>query len=139
MDNYRSECSALENRLPLCERCQNFDLQSFARSASGIRGYLFRDVEAADDSCEFCSLLLESLKDVEKPTYFYYHFWNGTTKTNPDIYVHMTLSQNFSYISAKQGTSLPLCANRLSIEIGDRYSDVNTPSSYELCLAAEAG
>jgi hypothetical protein len=139
MDNHRDERSILENRLRLCGRCQNFDLQSFTRSASGKRGYLLRNVEANADSCEFCSLLLESLKDIEKPTYFYYDFLNGTTKTDPDLYVHMTLSQNCFKVCAKQGISLPLCANRLSIEIGDLSSDVKTPSSYEFSLAAEIG
>lgn len=77
----------------LCQRCQRFDIQSFAKSVNHRRGYLLRDVEAAAaDRCEFCSLLLASLKDILRPTYFYVSF--GSRKpTNPDLYVHMTLSK----------------------------------------------
>jgi hypothetical protein len=111
----------------LCDRCQNFDIQSFTRSSSRRRGYLLRDVEAAAGGCEFCSLLLDSLKDVEKPKYFYDNFRGGYNDLKPDLYVHMTLSENYSG-SKKQSNSLPLGANRLLTEVGDRNSDVKSTS-----------
>lgn len=60
----------ISDRALLCKCCQRFDIRSFARSASQRRGYLLRDVQAsASDGCEFCSLLLDSVKNVEsRPT-----------------------------------------------------------------------
>lgn len=122
---------------PLCELCQNFDIHSFNRGSTQTRGYLLRHVEAAAVGCEFCSLLFDSVKDVEKPTYFYNSLLGYSTHDlKPDLYLHMTLSENYSG-SNKQSTWLPLGANRLSTEIGDRFSDVKSASKHELCLAAD--
>lgn len=122
---------------PLCELCQNFDIHSFTRSSTPTRGYLLRHVEAAAIGCEFCSLLFDSVKDVEKPTYFYKSLLGGSTyDLKPDLYLHMTLSENYSS-TKKQSNWLPLGANRLSTEIGGRFSDVKSASKHELCLAAD--
>lgn len=121
----------------LCNRCQNFDIQSFARSPSRRRGYLLKDVEmSARDGCEFCSLLLDGVKDVERPTYFYTTTFNRQKTTNPDLYVHMTVSE--SYRDDKASLMAPgLRANRLFIQLGDRFSEVRNQSEHEICLAAD--
>lgn len=122
---------------PLCGLCQNFDIQSFTKGSTPNRGYLLRHVEAAAVGCEFCSLLLDSVKDVEKPTYFYKGlFHHNLYALKPDLYVHMMLSENYS-VSKKSSNWLPLAANRLSAEVGDRFSDVRNASEHELCLAAD--
>lgn len=123
-----------DNVTRLCDRCQRFDLQSFARNASRRHSYALRDVEAAaSDGCEFCTLLLDSVKDVEKPVYFSDTIFGGRMPRNPNLYVYMTLSEN--YIQSK---TLPgLRANRLLTEIGDRYTKLTSASDHELCLAAD--
>lgn len=139
IDDYPGTRAMGESRLPLCERCRNFDIHSFTRVKSRRRAYLLCDIEAAAHNCEFCSLLLEILEDTEKPKYFYFNFWKlETTFTNVDFYVHMSLSQDCSHINKKQSTSLPLSANRLLVEIGDRSSKIRNSSDHELCLAADA-
>jgi hypothetical protein len=127
------------NGATLCDRCQRFDIQSFARSASRRCGYVLREVEiAAANGCEFCSLLLDSVKDVEKPTYFYTTNFGQRRPLNPDLYLHMTLSEN--YINKKLHLVSPgLRVNRLLTEIGDRFSEVRNASEHELCLAADPG
>jgi hypothetical protein len=68
----------------------------------------------ARDGCEFCSLLLDCVKNVERPTYFYTTAFNGQRTTNPDLYVHMTVSKN--YQDDKASLMAPgLHANRLLI------------------------
>lgn len=120
----------------LCPRCQRFDIQSFAKGVDHRRGYLLRDVEtAAAEGCEFCMLLLASLKNIPRPTYFYMSF-GSRRPTNSDLYVHMTLSENYSEMK-KQPGSLGLRVNRLQTEIGGRFSEVKNASEYELCLAAD--
>lgn len=121
----------------LCNRCQNFDIQSFTRSPSRRRGYLLKDVEmGARNGCEFCSLLLDGVKDVERPTYFYTMAVNRRKTTNPDLYVHMTVSE--SYQGDKASLMAPgLRANRLFIQLGDRFSEVRNQSEHEICLAAD--
>jgi len=124
----------------LCDRCQRFDIQSFARSASRRCGYDLRDVEvAAANGCEFCLLLLDSVKDIEKPTYFTsIPIWGRVKPTNPDLYLHMTVSEN--YVNKKLLPVSPgLRVNRLLTEIGDRFSEVRNASDHELCLAADPG
>ena len=124
-------------RAPLCELCQTFDIQSFSRSSTRRRGYLLRHAEAAAaDGCEFCSLLLDSVKDVGKPAYFYHSFHGGHNVLKPDLYVHMTLSENYGD-GKKQSGSLPLGANRLLTQVRDRFSNVKSASEHELCLAAD--
>lgn len=121
----------------LCNRCQNFDIQSFTRSPSRRRGYLLKDVEtSARDGCEFCSLLLDGVKDVERPTYFYTTAFNRKKTTNPDLYVHMTVSESFR--DDKASLMAPgLRANRLLIQLGDRFSEVRNQSEHEICLGAD--
>jgi hypothetical protein len=124
----------------LCDRCQRFDIQSFAGSASRRCGYDLRDVEAAAaNGCEFCLLLLDSVKDIEKPTYFTSTLiWGRAKRTNRDLYLHMTVSEN--YVNKKLLPVSPgLRVNRLLTEIGDRFSEVRNASEHELCLAADPG
>jgi hypothetical protein len=126
----------------LCDRCQRFDIQSFARSSSRRCGYVLREVEvAAANGCEFCSLLLDSVKDIEKPTYFTsipIWGWGRFKPTNSDIYLHMTVSEN--YVNKKLLPVSPgLRVNRLLTEIGDRFNEVRNASEHELCLAADPG
>jgi hypothetical protein len=121
----------------LCNRCKNFDIQSFARSPSRRKGYQLKDVEkSARNGCEFCSLLVDSVKDVERPTYFYTTAFNKQKTTNPDLYVHMTVSEN--YRNDEVNLMAPgLRANRLLIQLGDRFSEVRNQSEHEICLAAD--
>ncbi|KAI0798933.1 heterokaryon incompatibility protein-domain-containing protein [Xylaria sp. FL0064] len=43
----------------LCARCQNFDIQAFARNAYPYRGYRLSAIgQSAREGCSFCSLLL---------------------------------------------------------------------------------
>lgn len=123
----------------LCPRCQNFDIQSFARSANRRKGYLLKEVEAAaNQSCQFCELLLDAVKDVEKPEYFYLNAIWGRTTLNPDLYVHMTISESYKD-EALATTSPGLQANRLLIELGDRFSGIRNQSRHEICIAADPG
>ena len=85
----------------LCKRCQAFDPQAFARAPNRRRGYLLDEVKlAAMEGCDFCALLLESTKDVTKPTYFYRSLLGDIT-VDPDIYVHMTFSENYKGATVK--------------------------------------
>ncbi|KAF2280703.1 HET-domain-containing protein [Westerdykella ornata] len=125
----------------LCTRCQNFDVQSFARSANRRKGYLLRDVQAAaNQGCSFCALLLEALEGVEKPEYFYNNLFVGRTTLNPDLYVHMTVSESY-YDDRELCTSLSmgLSVNRILVELGDRFSGVRNQSKHEVCIAADPG
>jgi hypothetical protein len=119
---YMLDLGILGDEDRLCPRCQRFDIQSFARSKNHRRGYLLRDInESARNGCDFCSLLLASIKNVEKPYYFYLSF-NGRKATNPDLYVHMPLSENYSQANERSG-SPGLKFNRLRTELGDRFSE----------------
>ena len=129
------------NGAALCDRCQRFDIQSFTRSVNRRCVYALREVEAAAaNGCEFCSLLFDSVKDVEKPTYFYTIFqtYNRRRALNPDLYLHMALSENYINKNLNQ-VSPGLQVNRLLLEIGDRFSEVRNASEHELCLAADPG
>ncbi|KAF2647721.1 hypothetical protein K491DRAFT_763527 [Lophiostoma macrostomum CBS 122681] len=75
-------------------------------------------------------------RNVERPTYFYTTAFNGQKTTNPDLYVHMTVSKN--YQDDKASLMAPgLHANRLLIQLGDRFSGVRNQSEHEICLAAD--
>lgn len=128
---------AEDNATRLCDRCQRFDLQSFAGDRSLRHGYALRDVEAAaSNGCEFCTLLLDSVKDVEKPEYFSATIFGGRRPRNPDLYVYMTLSEN--YVQSKTPPGFPgLRVNRLLTEIGDKYTKLTSASDHELCLVAD--
>jgi hypothetical protein len=129
-----------EAEISLCARCQNFDIQSFARGADRRKGYLLKNVEAAaDQGCQFCGLLLDAVKDVEKPEYFYSNaFVGGKTTLNPDLYVHMTISENYKDKTLAT-PSRGLRANRLLVELGDRFSGMRNPSNHEICIASDPG
>jgi hypothetical protein len=135
----RLEPTSVENGAILCNRCLRFDIQLFAGSASRRCGYLLREVEiAAANGCEFCSLLLDSVSDVEKPTYFNSTILDRNIPTNHDLYVHLTLSENYRN-RGNRPVSLGLQVNRLLTELGDRFSDMRNASGHELCLAADLG
>jgi len=127
----------------LCIRCQNFDIQSFGRVAGRRKGYLLRDVEeaaAAGHGCEFCALLLDAVKDVPMPEYFYINIFSSATVIHPDLYVHMTVSENYKDGNEKPAhtvSSSGLRANRIHVEIGGRFTGVRNPSGHEICLAAD--
>jgi hypothetical protein len=129
----------VENENALCDQCQNFDIQSFARNGSKRKGYLLKDVEAGvARCCQFCELLLDAVKNVARPEYFYTNAISGRTTLNPDLYVHMTISE--SYRDVKSGVLSPdLQANRFLVELGDRFSGVRNASEHEICIAAEPG
>ncbi|KAH8787090.1 hypothetical protein F5882DRAFT_114013 [Hyaloscypha sp. PMI_1271] len=126
-----------EAEISLCARCQNIDIQSFARSADRRKGYLLKEVEAAaDQGCQFCRLLLDAVRDAEKPEYFYSNVFGGKTTLNPDLYVHMTIAESYkdeTLATPSQG----LRANRFLVELGDRFSGVRNPSNHEICIAAD--
>ncbi|CAO2649627.1 Nn.00g070120.m01.CDS01 [Neocucurbitaria sp. VM-36] len=127
-----------EGDASLCARCHDFDLQSFARSATRRKGYLLKDVEiSAQSGCAFCTLLLDAAKDAGKPEYFYTHaVFPGRTVTNPDLFVHMKISESYK-TDQMDVRSHGLRGNRLLIEIGDRFSDKRNESKHEICLAAD--
>jgi hypothetical protein len=59
------------DRSSLCARCQNLDIQSSAQGAERRKSYFLKEVEAAaDQGGQFCGLLLDAVKNVEKPEYF---------------------------------------------------------------------
>lgn len=122
----------------LCDRCQNFDIQSFTRSATRRKGYLLKDVEAsANLHCGFCAILWDAVKDIERPEYFYTNSVGpGRTVTNPDLYVHMTVSESYKE-NRQSALSSGLRANRLLIELGDRFSGDRNASPDEICFAAD--
>ncbi|KAF2752206.1 hypothetical protein M011DRAFT_455021 [Sporormia fimetaria CBS 119925] len=125
----------------LCRRCQKFDIQTFTQSPNLCRGYLLRDVrESAENGCEFCTLLLDCVKDVPVPEYFYDNGFGKRKTRHPDIYVHMTLSRDHLPAKTKsERKEMGLGVNRLLLELGDRYDDVDVrnASPYELCVAAD--
>jgi hypothetical protein len=128
-----------EAEISLCARCQNLDIQSFARAADRRKGYPLKEVEAAaEQGCQFCGLLLDAVKDAEKPEYFYTNVFVGKTILNPDLYVHITISE--SYKDETLATpSRGLRANRFLVELGDRFSGMRNPSNHEICIAADPG
>ncbi|KAG4433303.1 hypothetical protein IFR05_011223 [Cadophora sp. M221] len=132
-------CGAAEAETSLCSRCQNFDIQSFSKSTDRRKGFLLKEVEAAAaEGCQFCRLLLDAVKDIEKPDYFYTNVFMGVTKLSPDLYVHMTISDSYKDENPAS-PSLGLQANRFLIELGDRFSGMKSPSSHEICIAADPG
>ena len=141
-DHNLFEISTLLHRMQheLCDRCRNFDIHAFGKTPSRTKGYLLRDVQTwADSSCAFCALLARSIHGINTPEYFYASaipWWLRTTK--PDIYVHMTVSNNYE-TPPLELDSHKLNANRLLVRLGDRFSDVKAESEFEICLAADVG
>ncbi|KAI3319220.1 HET-domain-containing protein [Xylariaceae sp. AK1471] len=123
----------------LCDRCQYFDIHSFASTSSPRRGYALRDVQTgAEDGCEFCKLLSESIEGVAIPEHNYTNFLTGWPRrgTNPDMYVHMTVSRNYDIRSLAQGPD-EINANRLTVQLGGRFGNTKNDSKHELCLVVD--
>ena len=121
---------------PLCDRCSIFDIQSFARTPYRSRGYKRSDVErSAASNCRFCLLLLDSVEGLDPPDPFYISTFGALKSTKPELYIHMTLSEN--YETATEKAVGPFCFNRLHIAIGGRFDEVRSHSEVELCVAAD--
>jgi hypothetical protein len=123
---------------PLCERCSRFDIQSFTKTQNRTRGYKLSDVEtSAADNCRFCLLLLDSVKGLDPPDPFYISTFGALKSTKPELYIHMTLSENFDpIVKNKIG---PFRFNRLHTAIGDRFDEVRSHSEIELCVTVDPG
>jgi hypothetical protein len=123
----------------LCRRCEDFDIQSFAKSPYRRRGYLLSDtISSFSAGCDFCELLIYCVADVDIPKlpnsrlrfdndYFYF---------DPRIYIHMTVSENYS--ETWDDAKPEMGVNRLLVEIGDRFSDMRRSGDKELCLSADS-
>ena len=136
----QAETSLAAGASALCARCQTFSIQSFAPGLHKRKGYLLRDVElAAAQGCQFCSLLCEALRDVQKPEYFYTNVWVGRTTLNPDLWVHLSVSESYADGARETELMSGLKINRLLVELGDRFSGVRNRSACEVCLAADPG
>lgn len=121
---------------PLCCQCSIFDIQSFARTPYRSRGYKRSDVEkSAASNCRFCLLLLDSVRGLDPPDPFYISTFGALRSIEPELYIHMTLSEN--YETATKKTVGPLCFNRLHTAIGGRFDEVRSHSDVELCVAAD--
>lgn len=122
----------------LCGRCQRFDIQSFA---AGRRGYRMLDIQAGMlGGCAFCTLLLDSVRDVQNPTYFGSDTTFGSApQLDSELWLHMSLSEDYVKRKPRSGALGGLRANRLLVEVGDRFTEVRTASCGEICLAAEKG
>jgi hypothetical protein len=54
---------------PVCDRCQDFDIQVFARSPGRSFGFpLSSVIKSARKGCSFCNLLVGSLAEIERRT-----------------------------------------------------------------------
>ncbi|KAK0710592.1 hypothetical protein B0H67DRAFT_583038 [Lasiosphaeris hirsuta] len=121
---------------PLCDRCSTFDIQSFTRTPHRSRGYKRSDTErSVASNCRFCLLLLDSVQGLDPSDPFYILTFGELKSTKPELYIHMTLSEN--YETATQKTAGPFCFNRLQIAIGGRFDEVRSHSEVELCVAAD--
>jgi hypothetical protein len=121
---------------PLCDRCSIFDVQSFTKTPNRTRGYKKSDVEtSAASNCRFCRLLLETVEGLDPPDPFYISTFGGLKSTRPELYIHMTLSENGE--AATEKTVGPFGFNRLHIAVGGRFEEVRSHSEVELCLAAD--
>jgi hypothetical protein len=121
---------------PLCDRCSIFDIQSFARMPNRCRGYKRSDVEkSAASKCRFCLLLLDSIKGLNPPDPFYISTFGALKSTKPELYIHMTLSENYETAIKKAVSRFSF--NRLHIAIGGRFDEVRSHSEVELCVAAD--
>jgi hypothetical protein len=139
----RKPSGAMPSSTLLCTRCQNFNIQSFASGSTRTRGYRFGDVKCSSElepPCQFCALLFDAVKSLRAPLYFTSSAAIGRSHpiADPELYVHMTLSEDYGSARARPG-SQGLGGNRLLVEIGDRFGEVRERSEHEICLAAEPG
>jgi hypothetical protein len=117
----------------LCDRCQQFDIQSFAKASEGRRGYTLSSVEeGAREGCEFCDLLFECVSELPGEEW----------KQHKEPYIHMTLWENDTRRISKIPPHGGLCANRLKLWVGGLYTVKQKESEIdvfngEICLAAE--
>lgn len=59
--------------MPLCQECQNFDLQSFRDDSYMQRGYAYSDVIERAACCSFCDLLRNSFSEsTHIPTWIHF-------------------------------------------------------------------
>jgi len=130
----------------LCERCKNFDIQAFARSENRTRGYMLHDVQLAATNagdcadCAFCSLVLRSVEDVERPkdtTEWELNPFRIPIDKDPSMYVHMTPCADNIITATDPTITSGLRANRLRAAVADRFSEVMNASEHELCLVAD--
>jgi hypothetical protein len=125
----------------LCTLCQDFNIQSFAFGSSRTRGYRLADVRSGsklDPPCEFCALLFDIAKDLEPPMYFTSSVVTNRSHPAEDVemWVHLTASENY-YSADVTSQRHRLRANRLSVEVGDRFGKVRRRSNEEICFAAD--
>jgi hypothetical protein len=119
--------------IPLCSRCLQFDIQSFAKAPEGRRGYTLTSVEkGAKEGCEFCSLLNECVKELPDKEW----------KQHKEPYIHMSLWENSTRRISPRLRGGGLSANRLKVWIGGLYTVKQKESEIEIfkgeiCLAAE--
>jgi hypothetical protein len=130
--NKPSVSSTDPDAISLCNLCQTFDIQCFAKSTYGLRGYSVEHVQsAAEQGCEFCEILNDCVKELPA----------GEWQKERKPYVHLSLWENYTRkIQNRQPNGLR--ANRLKIWVGGlnsmrpRRSEVAI-SSAEICLAAD--
>jgi hypothetical protein len=119
--------------VPLCDRCLQFDIQSFAEASEGRRGYTLSSVEeGASTGCEFCSLLNQCVKELPRDPW----------EQHKIPYIHMSLWENDTRQISKTPRRSGLCANRLKFWVGGHYTVKQKESEIdifegEICLAAE--
>jgi hypothetical protein len=119
--------------MPLCDRCQRFDLQSFKHGARGFRLSELRT--SSEQGCDFCSLLIEALDETLKSKPTSLSISSGINLTDDDGWLHIVLNQN--YVQKQQSTAnAGFEANRFLVGVGHRH--VSTFELIgEICLAAD--
>ena len=129
--------STVVPRASLCEECQDFDIQAFAKAPSQRLGYPLHQVEAGSiDGCTFCSMLFACVNNLKTPENPYLN-QEANHATRSQLFVHMTMSRD--YAGGKRLETSPLSANRLLIELGDRFSELRSVCEDEICIAADPG
>jgi hypothetical protein len=120
--------------IPLCDRCLQFDIQSFARAPEGRRGYTLSSVDkGAREGCEFCGLLGECVRDLPSDEW----------RQHKEPYLHMSIWENETRRIRKAGKYSGLRANRIKFWVGGLYTVKQKESEIsvfngEICLAAES-
>jgi hypothetical protein len=134
--NGRTQRNGLDtDAIPLCNRCLQFDIQSFAKAPEGRRGYTLTSIEeGAREGCEFCSLLKQCVHELPGEEW----------EQHKEPYIHMSLWENDTRRINKSSRHSGLCANRLKLWVGGHYTVKQKESEIdvckgEICLAAESG